>query len=125
MSAKVKPTTVGQYIAGFPPRVQERLSELREYIRELAPGAIEELKWGMPAYSLGNILVMFGGFRQHTGFFPGTSSMDAFREELVNFKTANASIQFPHDQPLPKALIRKIVKHRLKEDRDGTLRWRT
>ena len=123
MAGKIKPTTIEEYIAGFPAEVQERLFELHQYIRVAAPGAKEELKWGMPAYSYSKILVMFGGFKKHAGFFPGVSAMKAFKKDLAKFRSSNATVQFPYDQPLPGTLIKKMVKHRVKEEKAGVIRW--
>jgi uncharacterized protein YdhG (YjbR/CyaY superfamily) len=46
----------------------------------------------------------------------GTSGIQAFKEDLKPYKSAKGSVQFPLDQPLPTALIRRIVEFRVKEN---------
>jgi uncharacterized protein YdhG (YjbR/CyaY superfamily) len=105
--------------------VQERSWKLHECIKAAAPGAIEGLKWRMPAYSYQKILVTFAVFKKHIGFYPMPSAIKTFAKDLTEYKTAEGSIQFPHDKPLPLTLIKKIVKFRVKESKKGTIKWRS
>lgn len=98
---------------------------MRACIRSVAPDAEEGLKWSMPAFSEGRILVMFGGFKNHVGFYPTAAAVKAFSKELSSFHTARGSIQFPLEKPLPVALIRRIVDFRLKENRKKEGNWRS
>src|SRR5262245_36766042 len=120
----MKPKTIEEYIDAAPAATQERLWKLHETIKTAAPGASEALKWSMPAYSYQKILVAFAVFKNHIGFYPMPSAVKAFKKELANYKTAEGSIQFPHDKPLPLPLIKKIVKIRVKESKEGTIKWR-
>ncbi|MES2850927.1 MAG: DUF1801 domain-containing protein [Bacteroidota bacterium] len=122
---KIKPTTIEEYINAAPADVQERLYKLHECIKKAAPGTTEELKWRMPAYSYQKILVTFAVFKQHIGFYPMESAIKAFKKELATYKTAEGSVQFPLDKPLPFPLIRKIVLFRVKESKEGIVRWRS
>jgi len=121
----MKPKTIEEYIYSSPPEVQEELWKLHECIKAAAPGAKEELKWRMPAYSYQKILVTFAVFKKHIGFYPMPSAIKAFVKELAEYKTAEGSVQFPLEKPLPLALIKKIVKFRVQESRDGTIKWRS
>ena len=121
----MKPKTIEEYIDAAPADVQERLWDLHESIKTAAPGAKEELKWSMPAYSYQKILVTFAVYKKHTGFYPMPSAIKAFAKELAKYKTAGGSVQFPHDKPLPFPLIKKIVSFRVKESREGTIKWRS
>ena len=125
MVSKLKPTTIEEYINAAPAEVQEKLYQLHECISKAAPGAREELKWRMPAYSYQKILVTFAVFKYHIGFYPMPTAIQAFAKSLTKYKTAQGSIQFPLDQPLPVALIRKIVLFRVKESEDGVIKWRS
>ena len=120
----MKPKTIEEYIDAAPAGLQERLWKLHETIKTAAPGAIEALKWSMPAYSYQKILVTFAVFKNHTGFYPMPSAVKAFKKELTKYKTAEGSIQFPHDKPLPLPLIKKIVRFRVKESQEGMIKWR-
>src|SRR6187549_2676081 len=89
-----------------------------------APGATESLKWSKPAYSYRRILVVFGAFKHHLGFFITPAVKKAFAKELAGFKTASSSVQLPYDEPLPKALIRRIVRFRAMQERANDAKWR-
>ena len=125
MVSKLKPTTIEEYINAAPVDLRKKLIQLHDCIRKAAPGAIENLKWNMPAYSYDKILVTFAVFKHHIGFYPMPSAIKAFAKDLATYKTAEGSVQFPHDQPLPLALIRKIVLFRVKESKDGVIKWRS
>lgn len=120
-----RPKTVAEYIASADKRSRPRLRELRKVVRAVAPGAVESLKWGMPALSYKRILVMYAAFKNHVSLFPGTPTVRAFRSELAKCQTSGSTIRFPLDQPVPAALIRRLVKHRVTESvvKDG--KWRT
>lgn len=120
----MKPKTIEEYIYSAPAEVQERLWKLHECIRIAAPGAKEELKWSMPAYSYQKILVTFKAWKNHIGFYPMPSAIKAFAKELSKYETAQGSVQLPNGKPLPLQLIKKIVKFRAKESREGIIKWR-
>jgi uncharacterized protein YdhG (YjbR/CyaY superfamily) len=122
---KMKPTTIKEYINAAPPEHQDRLFKLHTAIKEAAPEAIESLKWSMPAYSLDKILVTFALFKHHIGFYPMETALRAFSKELADYKTAAGSVQFPLNKPLPVALIKKIIRFRVKENKEGTIKWRS
>src|SRR4026209_2143394 len=105
----MKPKTIEEYIDAAPIEVREKLWQLHEAIKTAAPGATEALKWRMPAYSYQKILVTFAVFKKHIGFYPMPSAIKAFAKDLKDLKTAEGSVQFPLDKPLPIALIKKIV----------------
>jgi uncharacterized protein YdhG (YjbR/CyaY superfamily) len=123
--APAKPKTVPEYIAAAPKEARAKLREMRKVVRAAAPRATENLKWSSPAYSYQRILVMFAAFKHHLGFFPTPSAIRAFKKELVKYKTSSATIQFPYDQPLPLALIRRITAFRVKESIEKDGKWRT
>jgi uncharacterized protein YdhG (YjbR/CyaY superfamily) len=122
---RARPKTVAEYISAAPKPARKKLREMRAAIRAAAPGATENLKWNMPAYSYRRILVMFAAFKNHIGFFPTSSAMRAFPKELSKFVTTKGSIHFPLDEPLPLRLIRKITKFRVRETIEKDKKWRT
>jgi uncharacterized protein YdhG (YjbR/CyaY superfamily) len=119
-----KPTTVAGYIAAAPKEARAKLREMRAAIASAAPGATQGLKWSMPAFSYDRILVTFAAFKHHIGLYPTPSAVRAFSKELAGYKAASGSIQFPLAEPLPKALIRKIVAFRAAEARGKDAKWR-
>lgn len=110
------PTTIDQYIAGFPQDIQALLEQMRATIRAAAPDAQETIKYQMPTYTLNGNLVHFAAFKQHIGFYPVPSGIEAFKDELAAYKSSKGAVQFPLDQPLPIDLIRRIVEFRVSEN---------
>ena len=124
-SSATAPKTVAAYIQAAPTGARAKLREMRACILASAPGATESMKWGMPAYSFKRILVMYAAFTRHIGFYPTPSAVSAFAAQLSKFKTAKGSIQFPLDEPLPLALIRKITAFRVRESNSEDKKWRS
>lgn len=115
----VKPTSVEEYITSFPAETEKVLQELRTIIKSAAPRAAEVISYHMPAYKQNGVLVYFAACKHHIGFYPTSSPINVFKEELKNYKTSKGAIQFPYDQPLPKNLITQIVEFRVKEDTES------
>lgn len=107
--------SIDEYIATFPKEIQNILQEIRATIHAAAPEAKEKISYQMPTFTLNGNLVHFAAFKKHIGFYPTPSGTEAFQEELAIYKTAKGSAQFPLDQPMPLALIRKIVEFRVAE----------
>ena len=104
---------VDDYIAAFDGDVKARLARLRETIRAEAPDAEESMSYGLVGYKLhGKPLVYFGGFAHHVGFYATPNGHEAFAKEFARYKQGKGSVQFPNDQPLPEALIRRVVAFR-------------
>ena len=108
------PQTIEEYIAGFPPEIQAILQQIRSIIRETVPNIEEAMAYQMPTFRLHGNLVHFAAFKNHIGFYPTPSGVEAFPDELTLYQHAKGSIRFPLDQPIPYDLIRKIVKFRAK-----------
>ena len=84
----MKPRTVAEYIAAAPTESRGKLRELRALIAAAAPGATQNLKWGMPSFSYERILVTFAAFQRHIGFFPTPSAVRAFRVKEIRSRDA-------------------------------------
>ncbi|MFT8315483.1 MAG: DUF1801 domain-containing protein [Clostridium sp.] len=113
---KITYKSIDEYISNFPPEVQEILKNLRKVIKESAPDAEEKISYQMPAFALHGNLVYFAAYRNHIGFYPTSSGIDAFKHELLEYKTSKGAVQFPIKKPLPYELISKIVKFRVAEN---------
>ncbi|WP_369752452.1 iron chaperone [Flavobacterium sp. WC2409] len=107
---------IDSYIKDFPKEIQIILEKMRETIRNSAPKAKENIKYGIPTFTLHGNLVHFAAFKNHIGFYPTPGGIDAFKQELSIYKGAKGSIQFPFDKEIPYDLIRKIVDYRVKEN---------
>jgi uncharacterized protein YdhG (YjbR/CyaY superfamily) len=109
------------YMQDFPESTRRRLSVIREIILREAPGAVESISYGMPAYKLnGRPLVYFAGYAGHVGFYATPTGHEAFATELAGYKKGKGSVQFPHDQPLPEQLIIRMVRFRFEQEAGRT-----
>jgi uncharacterized protein YdhG (YjbR/CyaY superfamily) len=112
-----KPLTIDDYIAQFSGEVHRSLTMLRTTIAGAAPEAVEKISYGMPAYTLlGRPLVYFAAHKHHIGFYATPTGHEAFKIQLAAYKQGKGSVQFPLDQPMPTALIARIVRFRVKEN---------
>jgi uncharacterized protein YdhG (YjbR/CyaY superfamily) len=116
---ELAPKTVSEYIALFPEKEQVILENIRQIIKETAPEAEEGLGYGMPSFKYKGPLVYYAAFKKHCSFFPGNSTLiRSLDEELAAYKTSKGTIQFTADNPLPDALIKKIVLLRMQENEE-------
>ena len=113
---QIKPKTIDEYIAGFPLDIQEILEKIRATIKKSAPDAHEAIKYQMPTFTLKGNLVYFAAFKKHIGFFPPTTGDEKFQREIAPYAGEKGNLRFPLNEPIPYALIAKIVKMRVKED---------
>jgi len=109
--------SIDDYILTFPKEVREKLQAMRKTIQAAAPDVEEKISYQMPTFFLQGNLVHFAAFKKHIGFYPVPSGIQAFKKELSVYKGAKGSVQFPIDKPLPLALISKIVKFRVAENK--------
>ncbi len=112
---------VDEYLASVPEPARSTLSKIRTAIVSVLPKqAVETISYRIPAYKYKGLLVGFAAFTTHCTFATMSPPVvEAFREELKGYDTAETVIRFPHDKPLPAALVKKIVKARLVENESG------
>ena len=110
------PLNVDEYISTYPKDVQQVLLQLRALIKKAAPGATELISYRMPAYKLNGALVYFAAHKNHIGFYATPTGHKAFIKDLAVYNSGKGSVQFPLDNPLPKALITRIVKFRVQQN---------
>ena len=116
-SKTAAPRNIDGYIAAFPKEVQAILKKLRQTIQKAAPGAEEIISYQMPAFKLRGNLVYFAAWKNHIGFYPGSSaSLAAFQKQLAGYAGAKGTVRFPMDKPLPFGLLGKLVRFRVKEN---------
>src|SRR5260370_18482830 len=103
-----------EYLARVPEPARSTLNKVRAAIRSaVPPEATETISYGIPAFKHKQVLVWFAAFSKHCSLFPTSSVIEAFKKELTGFSTSKGTIQFPTDQPLPAALVKKLVKARI------------
>jgi uncharacterized protein YdhG (YjbR/CyaY superfamily) len=115
-SPKAHFKSIDEYIATFPEEIQSILQTIRATVRAAAPDAEEKISYQMPTFFLKGNLVHFAAFKNHSGFYPTPSGIEAFKEELARYQGAKGSVQFPLDEPMPLDLITQIVKLRVAEN---------
>jgi len=118
---------VRDYLASLPAPVRRRVRELRGIILSAAPDAEETISYRIPAFKHGGrILVYCAGWKEHTSLYPLTAGMkQACAADLARFDTSKGTIRFPSERPLPVAVIKRLVKARLRELGGPTKRART
>jgi len=109
-------TSIDDYIAAFPEEIQTILRSLRATIKAAAPDAEEKISYQMPTFAQKGNLVHFAVHKNHIGFYPTPSGIEAFKEQLAIYKSSKGAVQFPIDKPLPLELISEIVKFRVAEN---------
>jgi uncharacterized protein YdhG (YjbR/CyaY superfamily) len=117
-SAKAKPAvkTVEQYLEGVPKSARSAFDKLRAAVRSSVPrDATEIISYRILAFKKDVVLVWFAAFSNHCSLFPTASVIKAFKEDLKGYTTSKGTIRFRTDQPLPIALIKKMVKARVEE----------
>lgn len=105
---------VDQYVSKAPRELQGRLRTVRGAIREAAPEATEGFGYGMPYYSYKGRLAWFGLFKTHVGLYLRPPTIQEHKEELVCYSTTKSCVRFPIDGEPPVALIKMLVRARLR-----------
>lgn len=108
--------TIDEYIKTCPDAVQPVLKEMRAIIKRAAPDAEELINYGIPTFRQNGNLVHFGAAKTHLGFYPTPSAVKEFEKELSVYEGSKGAVKIPYDKPLPRALITKIVKFRIRQN---------
>jgi uncharacterized protein YdhG (YjbR/CyaY superfamily) len=115
MTDRAAPTTIDEYIAGFPPDVQSILRKIRLTVRAAAPQAAEKISYRMPAFAQDGILIYFAAFKGHIGVYPPVRGDDKLIKEIWRYRGEKGNLKFPLDEPIPYKLISRIVKLRVRQ----------
>lgn len=109
---------VEAYLSKVSEPAQTTLRKMRAMIKAAAPKeATEQLSYGMPAFRYKGALVAYAAFKNHCSFFPMQASLiDEMKDELKGYRTSKGTLQFAIDEPLPSALMKKMVKARVAEN---------
>ena len=116
MAGKRKtPRDIDDYISGFAPDVQRVLQRIRSAVRKAAPAAEEMISYQMPAFTQNGVLVYFAAFKTHIGLYPPVRGDAAIQKAVAPYAGEKGNLRFPLDEPIPYALITRIVKLRLRQ----------
>jgi uncharacterized protein YdhG (YjbR/CyaY superfamily) len=108
--------SIDEYIASFPEEIQKKLQALRATIKATAPEAEETISYQIPTFTLKGNLVYFAAYKNHIGFYPTSSGIEAFKQDLSIYESSKGTVKFPIGKPLPLDLISKIVRFRVAEN---------
>jgi uncharacterized protein YdhG (YjbR/CyaY superfamily) len=116
MDKMTKFNSIDEYHDSFEGDTRKLLDELREIVKNAAPEAEEVISYNMPSFRLNGVLVYYAAHKEHIGFYPTSSPIRVFADELAGYKTSKGAIQFPKSQPIPAELVTKIVQYRQMEN---------
>jgi uncharacterized protein YdhG (YjbR/CyaY superfamily) len=109
---------IDAYLAALPQPQRDTLAALRATLRDLLPDAEECISYKMPCFKVDGMAVAgFDGFKQHCSYFPHSGNIVQHVSGIPAWCTvaSKGTLQFPVDRPLPKALVRRLVRARLDE----------
>ena len=109
--------TIQEYINSQEVNVRERLNAMYETIRSAIPDAEERISWGMPTFWKGRNIIHFAPAKKHIGLYPGPEAVEAFREQLKDYKTSKGAIQLPNNKELPLSLVAEIARWSYEKNR--------
>lgn len=109
------PRDVDDYLSRVPPTQRKALEQLRRTIKSVVPDAVEVISYQIPTFKLnGRMLVSYAAFAGHCSFFPGAGPTEVHQNELKAFPTSKGTVRFTPEQPLSAALVKKLVKTRIR-----------
>jgi uncharacterized protein YdhG (YjbR/CyaY superfamily) len=119
MRTDIKIRNVDEYIAIQPLALREMLEEIRTLIHSVIPAAEEVISYMIPCYKHHGMLVGFGAHKGGCSFYAmNTKILNTYAKELARFKYTGSTIHVDPKQPLPVALLTKIIKQRVKENEE-------
>lgn len=109
------PAIVKKHYSSSPSPHRETMLEMRKRILEIIPDAEEVVSYGMPAFKVdGKVVAGLLANKNHVGYYPFSGSiLNLFPEELEKYKQTLSAIHIPVDKPLPKGLLKKLIKARI------------
>ncbi len=107
---------VDSHLAKIPEPQRSTLKALRKTILEIIPNAEQVISYGFPGFKIdGKVICGIDAFKNHCSYFPHSSLViPELAHDLANYKTSKGALQFDIDKPLPKALVRKLIRTRIR-----------
>jgi uncharacterized protein YdhG (YjbR/CyaY superfamily) len=107
--------TVDEYLDRAPEPQRSTLIQLRDTLREILPRATEGISYGVPAFMVdGKPIAGYAYLKNHCSYYPHSGSvLPGIAAELGSHKWSKGALRFPIDEPLPRALVARLVEARL------------
>lgn len=120
MTVRPKRSTIDEYLKTVPEDRRRALEDLRARIRSIVPGAEECISYRIPAFRINGVVVAgFCATSKGCSYFPFSgSTLKSLARHLGRYDQTKSSLHFSTDKPLPTALVRKLIKARIKETED-------
>jgi uncharacterized protein YdhG (YjbR/CyaY superfamily) len=108
---------IDSYLASLHEPKRSTLEELRRSILAVIPDAEQCISYGMPAFKVRSKTVAgFAAFKNHLSYLPHSGSvLEQLGEDLASYESTKGSLHFAIDEPLPRGLVNKLVKTRMRE----------
>jgi uncharacterized protein YdhG (YjbR/CyaY superfamily) len=115
--ASVSAKEVDAYLRGLEEPKRGTLQALRRTILEVVPDAEQVISYRVPAFRVGGKTVAgFAAFKDHLSYLPFSGSvLGQLAAELDGYTMTKSALHFPVDRPLPKTLVKKLIRVRLAE----------
>ena len=108
---------IDEYLAGVSPRNRALLQQLRAAIRGVVPEAEECISYRMPAFRFnGRVIAGFSATSKGCSYYPFSgTTLTTLAHEVEGYSQTKSALHFGPDNPLPTALVRKLLKARIAE----------
>lgn len=111
---------IDAHLARFDGPQRDALAATVAAIRSALPGSVEAISYGMPTFKAGDssgpAVIGIDGFARHNSLFPYSGSITSeFADELAGYAQTKGSIHFPVDRRFPAALLKRILRARIRE----------
>jgi uncharacterized protein YdhG (YjbR/CyaY superfamily) len=115
MAGRTAFNSVDEYIASFSTDLRTILRKVRSTIRTVGPRAQERISYGIPAFVQDRRRIYFAAFKKHIGVYPPVRGDEKLTRALSRYRGKKGNLQFPLDEPMPYALIKRVAKALLSE----------
>ena len=110
---------VTAYFKAQDPTKAKTLEAMRTILLEIEPGLEQTIAWKSAMFKYNDKFVVgLCAHKAHMSFSMPQSDLLLDNPDLKDFVVSKGSFQFAVDQVLPKKLVSKLVKARLKEIRE-------
>lgn len=106
-----KPQSVEEYVSIVPPAARPQFDQLRKIVKTMLPQANEVLSYGIIGFKVDDkrARVFVSGWKDHVAMYPVPKDQ-TLQADLKPYIKGKGTLWFGLEEPLPEALIKKVVK---------------